>query len=140
LGTISEWRRAPNPEADAFLWGDPKNLTDGHSERSERFEQDSLGGARKAEGASGAGRPLTPEAVPSNGKEMEERKNAKRTRLFEWSRRNSCRMVVPVMLGDPESSERYADGVVHATMPVRCMADRFAGATESEHVPGMAII
>ncbi len=52
-------------------WGDPKNVTDGHSERSERFDQDSLGGARKAEGASGAGRTLTPEAVPSNGKEMD---------------------------------------------------------------------
>jgi hypothetical protein len=55
----------------ANRWFKSQNLTDGRSERSERFDQDSLGGARKAEGASGAGRTLTPEAMPSNGKEMD---------------------------------------------------------------------
>ena len=47
-------------------WGDPENLTDGRSERSERFEKEILWaepGKQKERVVQGAW--LTPEAVPS---------------------------------------------------------------------------
>jgi hypothetical protein len=54
------------------------------------------------------------------------------TRLFEWNGHEESHLEwwVPVMLGDAECLERSAEGVVHATMPILCTADRFAGATE----------
>lgn len=55
----------PNPEADAFLGGPGEfNRWPQGAERTIR-KRNSLGGAGKAEGASGAGRMVKPEAVPS---------------------------------------------------------------------------
>jgi hypothetical protein len=66
-------------------WGDPENLTNGSSERSERFEEEILWaepGKQKERVVQGAW--LTPEAVPSERERNGHNGECKaETRLFE---------------------------------------------------------
>jgi hypothetical protein len=140
-------RFMPNPPAenkvlpdllwpiDASYCGQPMvqvtNLTNGRSERSERFEGEILWaapGKQKERVVQGAW--LTPEAVPSerernghNGEckaELDCLSGDEETN-FEWR--------VLVTVGGPENWKDKIAGGVHETVPVLCMANQLDRAT-----------